>query len=234
MMSRFSSDSNSPVRVEACASRVKVYPDGADAVLDSATILARTSHADARRTFPSRFQEDLSYGVTRGGLLDNCRRRPAISRRFRPGRCRQHWSRRAGNWARYGGAVFADCIRAYFAISHRSSGKIGRTIARDGSAEFSSWRPRLLYFRRIGSHRNSDKTRAPVSHRKRAEGSLPRSFPPPELSRQHAWRDVRQRQRRAPRALRTARRGMGAHRSVFLLSLPVRKNFSPMRNRVRR
>ena len=43
MMSRFSSESNSSAYEGAA---LKIYPDGADAVLDSATILPRISHAD--------------------------------------------------------------------------------------------------------------------------------------------------------------------------------------------
>ncbi len=97
---------------------------------------------------------------------------------------------------------------------------------------FPHWRAGLLHFRRLRSHRNGHKTRAPVLHRNRPERALPRSLAPPELSRQHSWRHVRQRKCGSPRAVRTTHRGMGTHCSVFLLPLPFRKNISAMRNRV--
>ena len=79
MMSRFAAESNTPVRIAAAPRSVKDHPDGADAVLDSATILGRISHADQQRTFPPPFQEDLSRRHSRGRLLDYCRRRAPIS-----------------------------------------------------------------------------------------------------------------------------------------------------------
>ena len=53
MMSRFGAESNSWAAYEGVA--LKIYSDGADAVLDSATILPRISHADQQRTFSPPF-----------------------------------------------------------------------------------------------------------------------------------------------------------------------------------
>src|SRR5438132_12085508 len=100
MMSRFGAESNSWAAYEGVA--LKIYSDGADAVLDSATILARTSHADEQRILPPQFQKSLSYRRSRGRMLDYRRRWPPLSRRFRAGCGRQHRPRRGGTRARDG------------------------------------------------------------------------------------------------------------------------------------
>src|SRR2546421_671519 len=54
-----------------------------------------------------------------------------------------------------------------------------------------------------------------------------------ELSREHARRDERERQRGAARAVRAADSRVGTHCSVFLLPLPVQQDFSGVRAGVR-
>jgi len=71
----------------------------------------------------SRISRRLSCCLWRRRLLDH----PDDGRRFLDAadkRRSQHWSRRAGNRVRHGEAVFANCFRAHFAISHAPAEKL--------------------------------------------------------------------------------------------------------------
>ncbi len=162
-MSRFPSESNSPVRVAALTCGTEALCRREIGLCDSATIFCRTPHANEQRTFPPQFQQNVSHCVSWRRLLDHRFRWAPISRCFRAGCGRQHRSRRAGNRAGDGGAIIAHCFRAHLAISHCASGKTCRALARDGSAEFSERRPRLFHVGRFRSNGNRHQTSAPVS-----------------------------------------------------------------------
>ncbi len=160
-------------------------------------------------------------------------RRPAVPGCVGRRRGGHHRARRWRGCPRDGGAGGAACLRSFFAIPHGHRRKTCRANSRAGSRGDADRWARLFYFGRVGGHGNGAEAGAAILDRTRSEKTIPRDFPPAELSRQHAGRFVGFRKRPTARAVCAHAGGVGTHSSLLLLPVSVRASLSGMQRGVR-
>src|SRR6185295_18428505 len=178
-------------------------------VSPSWSVTIGASHAYKLISFFAQSSKIISARHSWRGVLDLHCRRPAAAGRLRAGGGGQYRAWRRRDRPGHGGAGLADCVCAYLTISFAGRGEACGAIAAVGAREFPSWRARLFYVGRVGGDGNGDQAGPAVSSGKRTRVEISRGVATPELSREHAGRDDRQRQCGAAHAVCADASGVG-------------------------
>ena len=103
--------------------------------------------------------------------------------------------------------------------------KLAQRILASRASRHARSRPRLLHLRRLGGHRNGDKASRQYWLERGDKKRVSRDLAIAELSWRNARRALRIWQCPPSRALRPSAFGVGTHRAVLLLPLPLRPEY---------